>query len=262
MKELFEKLYWIFRSQFGFDPRRLVRSLKGIPRYVFDLARFRKVFNGKLGLRPCLYDWFDEGGATNHEYFWQDLYFAQKINQAKPVKHVDVGSRIDGFVAHLASFRETEVFDIRSLTTQIPGVIFKQADLMNPGDSVEEYCDSLSCLHALEHFGLGRYGDPIDPSGFKIGLKNMAMLLKPGGSFYLSVPIGDERVEFNAHRVFNPSTLVQLAATYELQLEEFLWIEDGKNFMRSTDPQKDMERLAGSRYSLGLFTFRKNEANE
>jgi hypothetical protein len=83
------------------------------------------------------------------------------------------------------------VFDVRPITTQIPGVAFKQADLMrNVAATVSPggYCDSLSCLHALEHFGLGRYGDPIDPQGHEKGITSMTALLKPDGACHLSIP--------------------------------------------------------------------------
>lgn len=64
------------------------------------------------------------------------------------------------------------------------------------------YCDSISSLHAIEHFGLGRYGDPIDYFGYLKALQNIAKIVKTGGTFYFSVPIGPQRIEFNAHRVF------------------------------------------------------------
>ncbi|MBV5330073.1 MAG: DUF268 domain-containing protein, partial [Chlorobium sp.] len=57
----------------------------------------------------------------------------------------------------------------------------------SPSEKLRSYCDSLSCLHALEHFGLGRYGDPIDPHGYADGLRNMVKILRQGGLFYLSV---------------------------------------------------------------------------
>ena len=57
---------------------------------------------------------------------------ARAIHDANPIKHVDIGSRVDGFVAHIASFRECEVFDVRPISTAVPGVVFRQADLMNP----------------------------------------------------------------------------------------------------------------------------------
>ncbi len=257
MKEVFSWLYWVASAQFGIDPRRFGRSLKGIPRYVSGWLRFRKGFNGKIKLRPCLYDWYEEGGSTRNEYFLQDLYVAQKIHRGNPKRHVDIGSRVDGFVAHIASFREIEVFDIRPITSQIPGVVFSQADLMSPTNLIAGYCDSLSCLHALEHFGLGRYGDPIDPKGSDSGLTNMAKILQPSGLFYLSVPIGRERVEFNAHRVFNPLSLIQLAAENGLVLTEFASIGPDRALVQADDLTRDIGGLAKLDYSLGIFTFIK-----
>lgn len=83
------------------------------------------------------------------------------IFQNKPEKHIDIGSRVDGFVAHLASFREVFVFDIRNIESKVKNIHFVQADLMRFDENLTESTDSISCLHALEHFGLGRYGDEI-----------------------------------------------------------------------------------------------------
>jgi len=151
-----------------------------MPRFIRDYFRFRSKYKGRLNIKPCLHDWYEESGNIRNEYFWQDLLVAKDIFSSMPEKHVDIGSRIDGFIAHIASFREIEIFDIRPITAHIPGVIFKQADLMNPEYNLIDYCDSLSCLHTLEHFGLGRYGDPVDPLGFKQGFTNMASSLKKG----------------------------------------------------------------------------------
>lgn len=257
MAELIKKIYWLFSVQFGLDARRLGRSIKGIPRYVVGWFQFRRLYKGKMNFQPCLYDWYEEGGATKNEYFLQDLYVARKIHAAKPEKHVDIGSRIDGFVAHVASFREVEVFDIRPVTSEIPGIVFRQANLMDSPAEFSEYCDSLSCLHALEHFGLGRYGDPIDPYGYEAGLRNMVKVLRSGGLFYLSVPIGEQRVEFNAHRVFSPALVVRLATAHGLSLREFAWIGPGRKVIQSTDPEQDMAQLEKARYALGIFTFYK-----
>ncbi len=251
-----KKIYWILSNQFGLDIRLFVMGLAGLTKYVRDFFRFKANYSGKIEIYPCLHDWNEEGGSTKDEYFWQDLYIAQKIHLANPEKHVDIGSRIDGFVAHVASFRAIEVFDIRPITSNVSNIIFKQSDLMNSSESLIEYCDSVSCLHALEHFGLGRYGDPIDPFGYEAGLKNMTNILRQEGLFYLSVPIGIARVEFNAHRVFNPREIVQLAEEYGLLLEGFAWVRSGV-LIESVYPQKDFDELSCSRYALGIFTFRK-----
>jgi SAM-dependent methyltransferase len=251
------RFYFLF-TQFGIDPRLTLLSLKGLPKYFRDLWEFRASYAGQVELKPCLYDWSEEGGTTKSEYFWQDLLISRMVFAHSPNKHVDIGSRVDGFVAHVASFREIEVFDVRPITTQIPGVIFKQADLMSPLTSMREYCDSLSCLHALEHFGLGRYGDPIDPKGFECGLANMAFILKPNGLFYLSVPIGIERVEFNANRVFDPRQIISLATQNSLELSELIVIQVGGNVEKIEFDEKNLYDLASARYALGIFVFRKS----
>ena len=258
MYEFLRKVYWILSEQFGLDPRRLFRSLRGIPRYVAGFLEFRRQYAGVLSLRPCLYDWYEEGGSATSEYFLQDLHVARKIFDASPKRHVDIGSRIDGFVAHVAAFREVEVFDIRPISSQIPGVVFSQADLMNPVNLKTAYCDSLSCLHALEHFGLGRYGDPLDAQGYAIGLHNMAGLVTAGGVLYLSVPIGQERVEFNAHRIFDPVALVTLAQTFGLRLADFAWVDAGKLHQSPDQIAMELDSLGKRRYTLGIFTFLKS----
>ena len=125
------KFHWLLSSQFGLDPLQFLRSLRGLPIYLREWAAFRKGFSGTMQFKPCLHDRYEEGGATKSEYFWQDLLVARAIHSANPVKHVDIGSRVDGFVAHVASFREIEVFDVRPISTMVPGVVFRQADLMN-----------------------------------------------------------------------------------------------------------------------------------
>ena len=252
------RMHWLLSDQFGIDLLKLIRSIRSMPRYIRDFFRFRAVgYNGKLELVPCLHDWNEEGGEINNEYFWQDLIVARKIFDAKPDRHVDIASRVDGFVAHVASFREIEVFDIRPITTKIPGVLFKQADLMESSASFNNYCDSLSCLHALEHFGLGRYGDPLDPSGYENGIRNMSRILCPGGVFYLSVPVGLERVEFNAQRVFNPKTIIDIAKSNKLELDKFSLFTSDAGMVEMDVQNKTLDAVSMNRYGLGIFSFIK-----
>jgi len=257
LKAFFLRLYWLLDAQLGFNPRTFFRAIKGLPRYLADLRRFRSLYKGPVTFTPCLHDWYEEGGAGKDEYFLQDLMVARMIFEANPEKHVDVGSRVDGFVAHVASFRQIEVFDVRPITAQIPGVEFIRADLMNPVEKKKGWCDSLSCLHALEHFGLGRYGDPIDPRGFEHGLANMSDLLRKDGVFYLSVPIGVERVEFNANHVFDPRVVIRLAAENRLEVTGLTIVSQNGRVEASTLADEALDDLSGQPYNLGIFLFRK-----
>jgi SAM-dependent methyltransferase len=256
---MLKKLYWIMSAQLGIDPRRFLFFVMGIPRFVLDLLKFRGRYAGKISLWPCLHDWGDEGGAAKGEYFWQDLYVAQEIHRANPERHVDIGSRLDGFVAHVASFREIEVLDIRPISAEINRVTFRQADLMNPSEVIDGYCDSVSCLHALEHFGLGRYGDEIDPEGHLAGLANLARMLKIGGVLYLSLPIGIERVEFNANRIVDPIGLVKAAENCRLKLAKFSSFRVGSRLRVAERPMEAIAELARGDYALGIFSFVKEQ---
>jgi len=121
--------------------------------------------------------------ATLGEYFWQDLFVAKRILADKPNRHIDVGSRIDGFVAHIACVRPVEVFDIRPLQADISNIHFVQWDITEENNKYTEIADCVSCLHTLEHIGLGRYGDRLDPDGWKNGFASLANLVKGGGSY-------------------------------------------------------------------------------
>ena len=182
---------------------------------------------------PCLFDRYQQSGSARGHYFHQDLLIARRIHEATPQTHLDVGSRIDGFVAHVAAFRSIKVLDIRPMIQRIPNVEFVQADIM--GDlppSLISSTDSLSCLHALEHFGLGRYGDPVDYDGYLKGLDNLLRLLRPGGTLYLSVPIGPKRIEFDAHRVFSMSYLLSLFEE-RCQVRDFSYVNDAGDLNES-----------------------------
>ena len=174
---------------------------------------------------PCTKDKFLSSGITSGHYFHQDLYVAHEIFKAQPIKHIDIGSRIDGFIAHLAVFREVEVFDIRPLGNSIKNVTFKRVDFMKETVLYENYCDSVSCLHTIEHFGLGRYGDEVDPKGHLKGFNSIAMMLKPKGTFYFSVPMGPNRIEFNAHRIFGLEYLINWVQN-EFDIIKFAYIDD------------------------------------
>jgi hypothetical protein len=73
----------------------------------------------------------------------------------------------------------------------------------------------------------------------------------------LSVPIGIERVEFNANRVFNPQNIINIANNFGLGLSKFVLIEN--SVVTFFENQKDIEfdRLSSQRYALGMFIFVK-----
>lgn len=200
--------------EFGIDPRKTLASARRLPSFIGEYRHYAHAFGSdyEVVLRPTLRDASVTNGSTSGHYFNQDLHVAQRVFENNPKTHFDVGSRIDGFVAHLASFRTVHVLDVRPNSSEIPNVTFHVSDICAELDpQLVASSDSVSCLHALEHFGLGRYGDPIDPVAYKRGFDNLAKILEDGGRMYLSVPVSSRpRIEFNAHRVFSLPKLLEL----------------------------------------------------
>lgn len=249
-------------SFLGIDPLRFWQNLRGLGWFWSDYRAFKK----KAGSNPAfpirslyvlLGDKKESSGSAKGHYFHQDLLVAQRVFANSPVKHVDVGSRIDGFVAHVAAFRPIELFDIRPLADHIEHVQFTQADLMKDDARLANYTDSLSCLHTIEHFGLGRYGDPIDPQGYRKGLESLKRILKPGGTFYFSTPIGPQRIEFNAHRVFSITYLLDLFEP-DYELIHFSYVDDRGDLYRHVALTPDtVQANFGCRYGCGIFELTK-----
>ena len=149
---------------------------------------------------------------------------------------------------------EVTLIDIREFPGEVEhlNTIVDDATLLN---RIEDgSIESMSALCSLEHFGLGRYGDPIDPEACFLCFTQIRKKLKPGGNLYVSVPVGRERVEFNAHRVFAASTIVE--AFGELKLAEYSCTADGQ-MEYHVDIHKYDDDPHNGEYRYGLFHFIK-----
>jgi SAM-dependent methyltransferase len=261
VKQTLIRLYDISKL-FGFDPIALVNGVRGLGFYFRDYYRLKKQKGNDTvfpfaGVYPVLAERFSESGNMSGHYFHQDLYVARRVFANNPIRHIDIGSRIDGFVAHVASFRKIEIIDIRDQPGKISNIIFRKADLMQlPADLVNA-CDSISSLHAIEHFGLGRYSDPIDYYGYAKALDNITSILQPGGIFYFSVPIGKQRIEFNAHRIFSVRFLLDYF-NKNYTTERFSYVDDSDNFFENAVlTPEEVDRDFGCRFGCGIFELRK-----
>jgi SAM-dependent methyltransferase len=220
--------------------------------FVSDYLRFRRA-GGKaelLDFYPCL---FDKSATTaiDPQYFHQAIWAFRHIRAGGAERHVDIGSEVN-FVGLLTTITHVTFVDIRPLALSIPnfhGLSASIAALPFPSGSVR----SLSCLHVIEHIGLGRYGDAIDPAGPEKACREIARVMAPGGRACISLPIGQPRVQFNGQRVFGaPEALALLAP---LELKEFSMVDARGIFRENVDPlHADIsEAGAGTDYGLGLF---------
>ena len=188
---------------------------------------------------------------------------ASQIVEKRISHHWDIGSRMDGFVSHLLTCGiRTTVIDIRpfqeiSIGYGVAKLDFIQADATNLEEIADGTIESLSALHSIEHFGLGRYGDEINPDAWRIAIRNMSRILAVNGVLYLSVPVGqEEKLCFNAHRVFHPETIC--SAADGLSIQGMYLIHNGKVLFFDSGEIAEQGYLAYmGNYDCGIFVFSK-----
>lgn len=234
------KLNWFSQTQLGLDLIKLIGFPVHLYIYLKDLYHFKKLDNKiPFDVMPCFHDRKMIAGNVYNEYFWQDIFVARKIYQQQPRYHLDVGSRFDGFISSISIFTKVKVIDIRPLDIKIENVSFLQLDITKDKldfDQISnEKFESISCLHSIEHFGLGRYGDPISLDSYKIALNNLSKLLSTSGFLYLTFPAGDDKILFNAHRVFNPRKLIDEALSFNLKLHSTYYLDVYSGFKCISD---------------------------
>lgn len=247
--------FYVFLSTIGIEPLKFT-NLRFLFKYFDNLRTFKKLGGKANSHFPILSDFHQQAGYLSRHYFKQDLHVASLVFNANPARHLDVGSRLDGFVAHVASFRKIEVMDIRPLQDMIhQNISFVQANLMLENPYLADTFDSISCLHAIEHFGLGRYNDPIIPDGYITGFNNLLKMLKVGGNLYISFPIGtSNQVQFNAQRIFHPEDIFSWTSNEsQIKLIRFDYIDDNEILRENSSPSNQLNVSEG----CGIYTFKK-----
>ena len=227
--------------------------------FLRDYWLFKKLCNGKerFSLRwwdryPCLRDKTVVTGFDRH-YVYHTAWAARILAEAMPERHMDISSSLY-FCTMVSAFIPVRFFDYRRPELELEGLQCDAADL-TALPFADKSVPSLSCMHVVEHVGLGRYGDPVDPDGDLKAMAELARVLAKGGNLLFVVPVGGAPVVmFNAHRIYTYDQIVCHFAP--LELVEFALIpdqaQDGGLIRNATKIQSDAQR-----YGCGCFWFRK-----
>ena len=242
---------YAWTTAFG-DPLRMFRALRGLPLFARDYLAYRRQPDAEplsfADMVPALHERTAAHDFDAH-YFYVNAWASRRIFASAPDLHFDVGSQVV-LSTILSAARPVVFIDYRPLLARIGGLQSVAGDLLRlplRDGSVR----SLSCLHVAEHVGLGRYGDPVDAAGTRKAAAELVRTLAPGGHLFFAVPVGRERVVFNAHRVHAPSTIRDYFAS--LTLREFSGVGDRGTYAENVplDAFKDDE------YACGFFWFTK-----
>lgn len=203
-------------------------------------------------LFPCLDDRTSTTGFDRH-YTYHPAWAARVVAEIKPALHVDISS-ILAFSTQLSAFIPVKFYDYRPAILNLSNLESEHADLTQlhfDSNSIE----CISCMHTIEHVGLGRYGDPIDLQGDLKAINELKRVTKSGGSILFVTPTGGEaKIQFNAHRIY---TYDQIVSYFEgCELKKFSLITDYKYpeaFIENATKQ-DADR---QQYGCGCFWFIK-----
>ena len=235
-----------------FDPLRAWRAVKGFGWYFAGWRRYSRLPDAEpiriANSFPMIHDRTRTTGVDAH-YFYLSAWAMRRIVANRPVRHVDIGS-LAMFASLLAAVVPVTYVDYRPLEAKSEGLLRLAGDLLAlpfPDCSIL----SLSCLHVAEHVGLGRYGDRLDPAGTAKTACELTRVLKPGGNLYFAVPVGRERLCFNAHRIHSVQTICRYFA--ELSLVEFSVVNDDGAFTQHAP----LDAVDDASYACGMFWFQK-----
>ena len=101
--------------------------------------------------------------------------------------------------------------------------------------STYEY-DAIFSYSSIEHAGLGRYGDPLNPNGDIETMEHIYRTLKPGGLCVVGFPVGRDAVVWNAHRIYGEK---RLPLIYLSKFKELEWVGLEKNYIYTCSLQNN-----------------------
>ncbi len=221
--------------------------------FIAEFGKFKRMADNRFSVKmsniyPCLSDSVSTTPFDQH-YIYHPAWAARVLAETKPEKHIDISS-ILSFSATVSAFIPMEFYDYRPAELQLNNFKSGAVDLCKMPFETESI-SSLSCMHTVEHIGLGRYGDAIDPTGDLKAIAELQRVTKPGGQILFVTPVGKSRIEFNAHRVYSYQQIIESFGNCEIK--EFSLIPDQGGLIVNAD--KNLVQV--QHYGCGCFWFIK-----
>lgn len=185
-------------------------------------------------------------------YVYHLAWAARILKQINPDIHTDISSSLH-FCTIVSAFFKIEFYDYRPASIFLDNLKTNHADLTNLKFS-DNSIRSLSCMHTVEHIGLGRYGDPIDYDGDLKAINELKRVLAVNGNLLFVVPIGKSKIKFNAHRIYSYEQVLSYFS--DLSLIEFSLIPDNA-IEAGMIINANKEISDNQSYACGCFWFQK-----
>lgn len=201
----------------------------------------------------CLYDFTDSTNFDSH-YVYHTAWSIRKVLEIMPIKHIDISSSLY-FSSTLSAFLPVDFYDYRPANLTLSNLVCKRADVTKL-DFKSESIDCLSCMHVVEHIGLGRYGDSLDAGGDLVAINELKRVIKKSGKLIFVVPVGKPKIQFNAHRIYSYEQIIEYFSDFALK--EFSLIPDNALEIGMVY-NADSNLVKRQDYACGCFVFQKGE---
>jgi hypothetical protein len=222
-------------------------------RYWREYFWFRNRTSQRMEIMPRLGDCTKSISFDRH-YIYHPAWAIRKIVDINPKKHIDISS-ILYFSTMLSSIVPVEFYDYRPAKVKLNNLKTGSVDLLNlPFKSGS--ITSLSCMHTVEHIGLGRYGDKLDVDGDIRAIDELIRVMAPGGSLLFVVPVGRPRIVFNAHRVYEHKKIMKIFKEFSL-MEMMMVPDDDVDEGYYVNPLEKIIDIQD--YACGCYWFVKNK---
>jgi len=187
----------------------------------------------------------------DRHYIYHTAWALRQLHQHKPREHVDISSALY-FVALGSAVVPMLHLDYRPPLLMLDNLVCAAGDLTAlPFD--DKSVESLSCMHVIEHVGLARYGDSLDPEGDIKAARELSRVLARGGRLLFVTPVGRRRVCFNGHRIYDFDSVRSLFPG--LHLDEWALIPDDPS--QGLVPQAAPEVIDRQGCACGCFVFKQ-----
>jgi hypothetical protein len=234
---------------------RKLKSIKKKRNFQLQFEKFQVLSKNnrfdlkKQDLWPFLDDATTETSFDSH-YVYHPAWAARILKQINPGKHVDISSAL-AFCSMISAFIPVEFYDYRPANLSLSNLKSGHADLCNLFFETESI-ESLSCMHTIEHIGLGRYGDPLDPDGDIKAINELKRVVKTNGHLLFVTPVGKPKLQFNGQRIYSFEMVMDYFSGFSLK--DYSLVIDNGEFISPADPKlSDMQNCG-----CGCFWFQKN----
>lgn len=227
------------------------KYLHQLDQFLLETSKGRPEFDLRYHRWPILNEDTALTQFDSH-YIYHVAWALRKVYDLSPSEHLDFASSLS-FCTAVSAFCKTKFYDFRPANIQLDNLEMLRCDLSAPDFDIGQFA-SVSCMHVVEHIGLGRYGDPLDANGDLMAIENIKKTVGSGGDLFFVVPCGLPAIYFNAHRVYSAESVLSYFGA-EFKLEELYFITGIDNEAPILNPE--LAKLGQYAYGCGCFHFRK-----